>query len=168
MTEQNSWVRTLSTNTENRVGVIEHITRYMEDLPVTEAYTVTIEAEEESRRKAQNDLMWAWNAEAAKAQGTNADYQHGEWKLSILLPMQKGWKRTARRAQRVQELLDDLPSYQLRVFAAYDMVRSKDLGVRHFAEALTAYQQFYAQQGIILMSRQDLIAEALMQQQEAA
>ena len=162
------WIRTLSTDTKNRAGVIEIVTQYMEDLPTGEAYDVTIELHDEGRNAAQNSLMWAWNAEAAQIQGTNANWQHGEWKLQILLPLLKGWKTTAARAQQIQDVIDDIDSYKLKVFAAFDMVRTKDLGKKRFAEALTAYQQFYAEQGIILRSRQDLIAEALYQSQEQA
>ncbi len=158
------WKRTLSTDPANRTGVIKVVEQYCQSLPMTTAYELCIQPEEETRLLAQNSLMWAWNAEAGKAQGHSADYQHGLWKLTILLPLQKGWKRTARRALRIQDVIDYLPDHKLRVFYAYDAVRSKGLGVKRFAEGLNAYKQYYEDQGIFLRSRQDLINEALGEQ----
>ena len=160
------WVRNLPPTGEVRTSMLEVLKEHCLSLPEGVNHTITIELEEENRRTAQNSLMWAWNAEAGKAQGYNANYQHGLWKYMILLPMQRGWKNTEKRAAKVQDILDEIDSFNNKVFYCFDAVRTrKGLTVKQMAEALTEYKRFYEEQGIMLRSRQDLINEAIGDQQ---
>lgn len=119
--------------------------------------------QDETRRAKQNRLMWDWNGQLGKAMGVSPDYAHGLCKLEILLPYMLTEKNLHKRAAFVQEVLRHVILYKHKIMVAYDMVRSKDLSVKNFAAYLTAVDRHYASQGIVLISPDDLRAEALYQ-----
>jgi len=132
-------------------------------LPVDDKWVVTIHKLEEKRRDAQNRLIWFWNASVASQKtGHNADYVHGFSKLTMLQPMYLAWGGAAhRRGQFVQDILDYIPTHEIKVGAAYDLVRTRKLTVKRFSEYLNRYQQYWSEKGVILKTSDDLYYEAM-------
>lgn len=151
----------LNTDAANRHDVISHIQPFLLGLDAHTRYQVEVREAKQDRNQAQNRLMWRWNGEIASETGTTADWVHGECKLMMLLPMRLTWDETHARALFEQDVLSNCATYKVKVGAAYDLVRSSDLGVGRFAEYLTVVQRHYASQGIVLTSGDDVAALAI-------
>lgn len=151
----------LNTNSVNRAGVIESCAEYMAELPLDHPYDVIIQDADESRRSAQLKLSWLWWGQIAKCEGTTPDYVHGRLKLDVLHPLMLTWESTQKRALFVDEVLSHVPERSVKIGVAYDMIRSKDLTVKQFAEWLSIVQAMYAEQGLILECRNDVYDQAM-------
>lgn len=127
---------------------------------------VTVSVHEENRRSAQNRLNWLWCGQIGQSMGVSPDYAHGMSKLDILLPMSLADESLHKRAAFVKEILRHVRLRKHQIAVAHDMIRSRDLSVRQFAQYLTEFDQHYAAQGIVLVSPEDLRAQALYQQRE--
>jgi len=127
------------------------------------AWQVEISEFEQTRNDAQNRLMWHWAGEVSQHLGdTTPDFVHGSSKLKILQPMYLSWGGSAfKRGEFVQQVLDRISDYRIRVAVAYDMVRTRKLGVERFAEYLTAYEVCWADEGVRLTTGDDLYYAAM-------
>lgn len=130
--------------------------------------SVTVQMADESRRSQQNRLMWLWNGQIGQQMGVSPDYAHGLCKLDVLLPMALADESLHKRASFVHEVLSHVIKRSHKIAVAYDMLRSKDLSVKQFAAYLTAADRHFAAQGIVLVSPEDLRAEALFENVKVA
>lgn len=128
---------------------------------------VSVGLAEEGRRSAQNRLNWLWCGQIAQSQGVSPDYAHGWCKLDVGLPMQLADEKLHKRAAFVAEVLAHVPERKHKIAVVYDMLRSSDLSVKQFADYLTAVDQHFAAQGIVLLSPDDLRVTALMERRAA-
>lgn len=119
----------------------------------------------ETRRDAQNKLMWHWNREIKEQYKISSKRAHGESKLDVLLPLMFQWgaddPAMMARAEFIQAVMDHIPDRRVKVGVAFDMVRSKDLTVSQFAEYLTEKERHWAQQGVRLTTSDDLYFQAM-------
>ena len=113
---------------------------------------------ENTRSDAQNRLMWKWNGEIAQQTGNTSDWVHGESKMLLLNPELKVWGgKDAKRAEFFDEMCEQLTDYKYKVFAAYDNIRTKTLGVKKMAWYLTTFERHYAMQGLSLTRTDDYL-----------
>ena len=133
-----------------------------------------ISEREEDRRDVQNRLLHRWCGQIDKSEGHERGYTFGRTKLDLLLPMKLADDNEHERAVYEKGLIDGgvafmlardesgkLNARELRIEAAKDVIRSRDIRVRLFAEWLTAIQQQAAEQGVVLLSSEDERKEAL-------
>lgn len=153
----------------NRPESRQYAMELISKLPINDAgitgdtWVISIFKLEESRRDAQNRLMWFWNKSVAETrQDVSTDWVHGFSKRRILQPLYLGWGGAAyRRGQFVQDVLDRIPRDEVKNAVAYDMVRTRKLTVKRFAEYLTSFEQFWTPQGVLLRTSDDLYYEAM-------
>jgi len=124
-------------------------------------FRVIAEPIEETRRDAQNRLMWLWNGQIGNELGHSPDYVHGETKLIVGVPMWLANEKLYKRTAFVCEVLSRVVEYRHKVAVAYDMLRTKNLSVKLFAEYLNAVDMHYAEKGLALLSPDELAVVAL-------
>lgn len=71
------------------------------------------------------------------------------------------WESTQKRALFVDDVLSHVPERSVKIGVAYDMIRSKDISVKQFAEWLNIVQAMYVEQGLILECRNDVYDQAM-------
>jgi len=122
---------------------------------------IIVEPLEENRRSRQNRLCWLWNGQIGQSMGVSPDYAHGMCKLDVGLPMWLADEKQHKRAAFVQEVLSHVPERKHKLAVAFDMLRSSDLTVKEFAAYLNAVDVYFAAQGIVLVSPDELRVAAL-------
>ena len=154
----------LTTDVDNRNRVIENMATAAGDLSLKTEWDVFFVAADESRRTLQNKLMWRWHKQWDYFKHEKPGHAHGETKLDLLLPIKLGCDhpKTVKRAQFELAVLDHVPQREIKIGVAYDLIRSRDIPVKLFAEYLNAYKDMAGGQGCILRSRKDLEDEALL------
>jgi hypothetical protein len=111
--------------------------------------------------------MWLWSGQIANETGSTPNYVHGMCKLDILLPMMLAGEALHTRAAFIETVLDHVPNRTHKIGVAFDMIRTRDLSVSQFAYYLTTLDRHYADQGIALLSPDDLRNQALYNSREA-
>lgn len=148
-------------NNAVRDSVLNNVLEFVKSHPIDQRLQITVQDHEESRRDIQNRLMWAWHNEYGKHMGHTPDHMHAEIKMTILLPLLRGWDKHSNRAKVIDFVLDSIDKYEHKLFIAYDMIRSSDLNITQFAEFLSAYQRYAAEQGCVLSGREDDLLAAM-------
>ena len=154
----------ISPELKSRVDLIDRIADTLFNLPKERTWNVIIEAENETRRTIQNRLLWRWHRQWAEHIGEQTKWAHGSTKLDLLLPLKlaSDSARTRKRAEFEASVLALVPDREIKIGVAYDLVRSREIPVRLFADWLTDYKRVALQQGCFLKSKQDLEDEAMM------
>lgn len=122
---------------------------------------VTVQQQKETRGDTQNRLMWVWIGHIAKQQGYKPDELFSIFKLDYLLPIKLSHDETHDRAAYEQEIITATAAYmglrnrdtterEYQVKLAYDLIRSKNIPVRIFAEWVQAIEEYASEAGIIL------------------
>jgi len=160
---------TLTTNVNQRREDLDDLYDKLEDLPLDQEWDVVVTEAIKTREYIQNRLYWRWLHQWAKHQGNSIDWQHGELKLGMLLPVKLAcnYEKWRRQAEFEQHVMDSLSDYSYQVRAAYSIIRSKKIPVRVFADFLTEFKRTAAEQGCHLLSKRDMEMEALMLEAES-
>lgn len=145
----------LSTDPRNRTSVLESLASRLKELPLETAYTVNVDALQESRRVHQNALMWVWNAEGAQFYGEDNVYMHGLNKLKCLYPLMLSWDKHREAAMRFRDIVRFVTEPEAAYWLADQTLRTKNLTVKQFAEYLSAVQLYWGQQGLNLTTLVD-------------
>jgi len=145
----------LTTDSRNRASVLQGLSAYLDELPLEQAYTVTVDLADESRRLEQNSLMWCWNTESGKFYGEDPDYMHGFNKCKALYPMMLGIPKLRQDALYFRDAVRMLTDPEHAYWLANRTLRTKSLTVKQFAEYLTALQDYWGREGLNLTTLAD-------------
>ena len=162
--EGRRWPETTLDANAGRSNAIDRFCDDLFDLPNDQAFNVWAEPVSEARRDVQNKLMHRWHKQWERHNNERSGWGHGWSKYTILLPMKLGCDhaKTVKRAQFEKYVLDHVPQYEVKIGAAYELVRSRDVPIALFAEFLTRYKNIAAEQGCQLRSLKDLEDAALL------
>ena len=154
----------LTTDAKNRSQVLQGLFQNIEELPLETEYDVILQTVSETRRDIQNRLTWRWHRQWAEHNHEPVGWAHGSTKLYWLLPLKLSSEhiKTRKRAEFEKAVIDHIAREEIKIGVAYDLIHSRDIPVRLFADWLSEYKRSAAIQGCILRSKQDLEDEALL------
>jgi len=156
----------LNKTTNARVTDIKRVATAISDLSLEKSWTVTITSADETRRAKQNSLLHRWNKSWSDHNNERTGWAHGQAKYDWLLPLKLASEsvKTRKRAEFEASVLAHIPLREHKIGAAYDLVRSRDIPVKLFAEWLTQYKNIAAAEGCLLTSNEDMLNDALLRE----
>lgn len=156
----------LSPDNPMRDDVAINAIKYIHEFPTDKHCRIVISEAKCKRTEAQNNLLWAWNAELVTAHdgSHNADYYHAINKLHILLPLMRhdsAFERLRDEAEFLWEAIRAAPTFGHKLRIAYDCVRSKDLRVAECQKYLDAVQRHWITSGYVLTTEHPDYSQAM-------
>lgn len=126
-------------------------------------WQIEISEHDKSQSAAQRRLIGHWNTLCAKHYSTTWDWVHGESKMNILLPLMMSWGgQHLARADHINDILNHLPEYKLKVSVCHAKVRTRKphLNCKQVCEYLTEFERHHASEGVLLTTSEDMRNDA--------
>jgi len=152
----------LGKNANNRQRTRDKLNESLDALDSDKIFTVQIHELNETRRDAQNKLMWAWTAECMEFYGEKKKIvMSGQNKRDVLIPLLLLDPDREAEAAMCVDALNRIEDDEKQCIIAGRLLRTSEMSVKEFAAYLTALQLYWGTQGLNLTSDSDYYTRAM-------